>query len=377
MSIDPNDAPPLLAEVARFAQGRIAGAVLRPEQPIPIGELEQLTREALELGMLPTPDADAGFGLWESCDRPSAMEFNIGILRHTAHASIGVAFAWHRLALARHLERSLGFTPDAAGVLDTALVPTGHYGLARGSMARWLTGAEQQADERHLLADWLDRDAHATTVNAPGSWNLVLWPVWRDGEICWQRVFREHLDVRQCKPQHGFDGISAYRVLRKAVGGEPRRTGREASRLLYARIVMIDMIGLMAIGAGGIARGLALAKAYARIRKQGGKPIGGHPAVQSMLSDIERAHYNAEVALRACARPVGELDLGMVAASRATLYEALCLAADQVVQVHGAIGYMRDAGAEKILRDMNMLRLQAGGTREIRLFLAGWCGDAQ
>jgi acyl-CoA dehydrogenase len=96
-----------------------------------------------------------------------------------------------------------------------------------------------------------------------------------------------------------------------------------------------------------------------------------------MLSDIERAHYNAELALRACARPVGELDLGMVAASRATLYEVLCLAADQVVQVHGGIGYMRDAGAEKILRDMNMLRLQAGGTREIRLFLAGWCGDAQ
>jgi acyl-CoA dehydrogenase len=63
MSIDPNDAAPLLAEVASFAQGRIAGAVLRPEQPIAIGELEQLTREALELGMLPAPDADAGFGL--------------------------------------------------------------------------------------------------------------------------------------------------------------------------------------------------------------------------------------------------------------------------------------------------------------------------
>ena len=41
MSIDPNDAAPLLAEVASFAQGRIAGAVLRPEQPIAIGELEQ------------------------------------------------------------------------------------------------------------------------------------------------------------------------------------------------------------------------------------------------------------------------------------------------------------------------------------------------
>jgi acyl-CoA dehydrogenase len=79
--------------------------VLRPEQPIPIGELEQLTREALELGMLPAPDSDAGFGLWESCDRPSAMEFNIGILRQMAHANIGVAFVWQRVAQRRKRQR--------------------------------------------------------------------------------------------------------------------------------------------------------------------------------------------------------------------------------------------------------------------------------
>ncbi|MBK9236843.1 MAG: hypothetical protein IPO19_12810 [Rhodoferax sp.] len=59
---------------------------------------------------------------------------------------------------------------------------------------------------------------------------------------------------------------------------------------------------------------------------------------------------------------------------RASTSPALCHAANQVMQVHGGIGYMRDAGPEKLLRDQNMLKLMSGGTREIHTFLAGWTG---
>ena len=38
------------------------------------------------------------------------------------------------------------------------------------------------------------------------------------------------------------------------------------------------------------------------------------------------------------------------------------------------IGYTRDTGPEKQLRDQNMLKLMSGGTREIHSFLAGWTG---
>lgn len=81
---------------------------------------------------------------------------------------------------------------------------------------------------------------------------------------------------------------------------------------------------------------------------------------------------HAEAVFSMLARPLDELDLSVVMAMRARLHESLCQAANHVVQVHGGIGYMRDCGAEKIVRDLNMLKLQSGGTREIPLFLAAW-----
>jgi alkylation response protein AidB-like acyl-CoA dehydrogenase len=45
------------------------------------------------------------------------------------------------------------------------------------------------------------------------------------------------------------------------------------------------------------------------------------------------------------------------------------------MQVHGGIGYMREVGPEKLVRDQNMLKLLAGGTREVYSFLAGWIGE--
>ena len=167
--------------------------------------------------------------------------------------------------------------------------------------------------------------------------------------------------------------------MQSAVGGYPinlRRAvlGPDASRSTYANMFKLDMLGLLSIGAGALDRGQALASNYAGIRKQGGKVISEHPAVQHMLSDIEITRHNVDMALAAFARPIHELDVSAVAAARASISPALCHAASQVIQVHGGIGYMRDAGPEKLLRDQNMLKLMSGGTREIHAFLAGWAG---
>lgn len=375
MSLDPDDVAPLLDEVASFATGRVAVAAGRPEEPLPRNGLDALTREALALGILPVPGGEPGFGLWESCRQPHEMAFNMGVLRQIGHANVGVAYAWHRLALARHLERCLGADPVGGAVFDTLLLPTGHYGLARNSLARWLTGSGQNSDEHHRLADWLDRRSHAATCIAPASWASVLWPVWRDGDVLWQRVPRQDLCVRQCHGPHGFDEMDAYQISAASAAGQTWPVAGGGSRGLYARILTLDMIGLLAIGAGGIARGLERAKEYASIRKQGGTRIDRHPAVQRMVSDVDQTVHNAGLVLDAWCRPIDTLDLGQVAASRASLHEMLCTAANQVVQTHGGIGYMRDAGPEKLLRDMNMLKLLCGGTREIGAFLAGWFGD--
>jgi hypothetical protein len=374
MLVEREDSALLLAGVDRFARERVAVATARAETPIGPAELARLSKEAADLGMLPPATGERGFGIWEHVGHSDAMAFNIGALTRLGRANAAVAFAWHRTALARAVAGALDLELDAEDVLGTAFVSTGHYGLARTSAARWLKSAHLEADEVALLADWLDRRAHATTMVAPGAWRWLLWPVWLGGRIAWQLARRDSLDVRPCRAQHGLDELSAFQVVEASATAVAKSPGDEVSRLVWGRALKMDMIGLLAIAAGALARGQALATDYAAIRKQGGKIIAGHPAVQRMLSEIEIARHQADVALESLARPVDALDIGAVVATRAVTQALLCDAANQVVQLHGGIGYMREAGPEKIVRDENMLKLQAGGTREAHAFLAGWIG---
>lgn len=371
MYMDTEDSQQLLNEVGRFARERIANLAARPESPMNVETLALLTQEAGVLGILPISEEE-GFSIWEHTDVAQAMAFNMGALRHIAFASAGVAFAWHRMALARFACVQLGVeTVDPQAMI---LVLTGHYGLARNSLARWLHSDPLFVEDHDLLKDWLDRAAHATTIYAPQNWKCLVWPIWTGEHITWRCVERTALGVTAAKAQHGFDELTGFAVLQGADAGQTIQLAPDASREIYARLFKLDMLGFLAIGSGVLDRGQALARDYAGIRRQGGRTIVEHPAVQHMLSEIEIARHNVDMALAAFSHPVDKLDVGAVASARASLSPALCHAASQVVQVHGGIGYMRDAGAEKLLRDQNMLKLMAGGTRELHAFLAGWNG---
>lgn len=375
MAIDLDDSTQLLAEIDRFARKRIALATARPESAISVPALEALTLEAVDLGILSPANPQEGYGLWEHVQQAQAMAFNTGALSRIAYANAGVAFVWHRMALAHALARELALELSPADFMGATLVSTGHYGLARTSLARWLKGVDQSDDETTLLADWLNRQHHATTLYAPQGWSALLWPVWQDGEVRWQVASRSDLHVTPCPGQHGFDEISGYAVRATATTDARPHLGGQRSRLVYQRMLKMDMIGLLAIAHGALLRGQEMASAYALIRKQGGKSIGGHSAVQILLAEIEMARHQAEAALAAMEKPLDTIDLGAVAAARIGTHDALCHAANQVMQVHGGAGYMRDTGPEKIVRDQNMLKLQAGGTRDAHLFVAGWIGE--
>lgn len=372
--MDMEDTQQLLEATDRFAVERIAAKAARPEYPLSTAELASLTQEAAELGILSQSMAEEGFALWEDCSDSPAMTFNLGALRQIACACPGVALAWHRQSLARYVAAQLGMVIAEQDLRTLTLLPTGHYGLARASLARWLAGGALMPEDETLMSDWLDRTTHPSMLCAPADWNGLIWPVWRAGRVDWQFAARSDLTTHIGKPQHGFDELVYCEVSQPASAAKAVELDLPRSRQLYAEVLKMEMLGLLAIGAGALDKGQALARDYVAIRRQGGKFIAEHPAVQQMLSDVEITRVQASMALRRFSVALDQLDLGEVAASRASISPMLCHAANQVVQIHGGIGYMRDAGPEKLVRDQNMLRLMSGGIRDIHLFLAAWTG---
>jgi len=371
MTIEKEDVDGLLAEVAIFARERIAPASERPETPVSLDVLLALSDEATEMGLLPLVQEEPGFSLWEDVAGSGAMAFNMGLLRLVGRANAGLAFAWHRYALARHVMSALDIQAGGdATVLDTALLSTGHYGLAQASLGKYLAG-ECAAEDKPKLQDWLDRQRKPGVLTAVPVWQSVLWPVWQDGRIGWQLAPRSRMQVETLSSQHGFDDLSSFRVQLESTADVPVHIVPSDDGMFYARVLMLDMLGLLAIGAGALARAQDMTVDFTSVRRQGGKVIGGHAAVQQMLGELEMAVQQADAGIQRLSRPLDRLSMREVASARATTHSLLCQAANQAVQAHGGLGYMRDLGAEKIVRDQNMLKLLAGGTRELPLLLAG------
>jgi len=364
-----DDLQPLLDEVSRFCSAEIALITARPEIPATADDVSKLSQSALEFGILPGMDQEPGFALWEQPDDVNVIAFSIGALKQIASVNAGLALAWHRHALARFLARATGFqlTETQQAPLALTAISTGHHGLARGSLARWLNQRAANKDQP-MLTDWLDRTTHKTTVTATPQWQHLIWPVWHKGIMSWQLLNRKEVSVVPCRPQHGLDELATWQVSAcQEAGVVIKATPQQISSML-----ILDALGLLAIAAGINQHGEAMARAFASLRRQGGRIINQHPAVQTMLATIQQAQWEAEMALNRLTRPLPRLSLKDLLMARQQLHPKLCLAANLAMQVHGGIGYMQDCGPEKLLRDQNMMRLQSGGIREIPLFVHAW-----
>jgi len=367
MSLEACDVDLMLAEVGRFAHGPLAAEVTRPEAPVDGPVLNQLREGAVALGLLGAAGEVAEFGLWPADDSGSASVFSIRALQLLGEVNAGIALAWHRAALAAHLAGGLGLDRRAGGA---AVAVTGHYGLARSSLARWLLDRKPEQDDTALLSDWLDRHARDTFALAPVDWQWLLWPVWTAHGPVWCRHARDKLIAERQRPQHGLDELVLWRLrLPEPVPAAPRQ---EAARAMFGRALKMEVVAALAIASGAVRGACRMTLDYAARRRQGGVPINRYPAVQSQLAIIDSALVQADDALGALDRPLDAIDLGRLLTVRARLDAALREAANAAMQVHGGIGYMRDIGIEKRLREVNMLSTVAGGVREIPLFLAEW-----
>ncbi|MBF6357339.1 acyl-CoA dehydrogenase family protein [Nocardia higoensis] len=142
---------------------------------------------------------------------------------------------------------------------------------------------------------------------------------------------------------------------------------------LIAGAFVSERLGLAVQGYSQAQRCLDLTLEWVRNRETFGRPLISRQAVQNTVTEMARRIdvarvYSREVARRAAE---GETDLiAEVCFAKNTAVEAAEWVAHQAVQLHGGMGYMREAEVERQYRDIRLLGI-GGGTSEILLGLAG------
>ncbi len=124
-----------------------------------------------------------------------------------------------------------------------------------------------------------------------------------------------------------------------------------------------------AIGLGIAKRALEEAILYAQTRVQGGRPIIEHQLIKYKIARMiqktaaaEHTIYNtAKLLEETFPPPIEDSSIAKVTGSDLAVENAL-----EAIQIHGGIGYMRETGIEKLLRDAKLIQIYEG-TNEINL----------
>ena len=106
---------------------------------------------------------------------------------------------------------------------------------------------------------------------------------------------------------------------------------------------------------------------YMKVRSQGGHKLAEYQGLQWMLADMAVQRDAARLLTERGIATLMRGERGTLEAAMAKLYatEALGKVVDAAVQIHGGMGYMREAGIETTFRDARIVRIYEG-TSEIQ-----------
>jgi alkylation response protein AidB-like acyl-CoA dehydrogenase len=131
-------------------------------------------------------------------------------------------------------------------------------------------------------------------------------------------------------------------------------------------------IGIAALAVGILQAALECSVAYARERRQFGKPIAAFQGVQWMIADMAKDAHAARLMVHAAA---ARFDAGEKATLECSM--AKCFASDaavlhtaNAVQIHGGSGYIRGVEVERLMRDAKITQIYEGTNQIQRMIMA-------
>jgi alkylation response protein AidB-like acyl-CoA dehydrogenase len=133
---------------------------------------------------------------------------------------------------------------------------------------------------------------------------------------------------------------------------------------------------ILASALGAMQRQLEACTGYARARRQFGQPIGKFQAVAGKVADMYLRLEAARLLVYQAAWLTGQAQPALAEAAAAKLFtsEAWIASSLDAIQLHGAYGYMKEAGIERDLRDAVAGTIYSGTSEIQRVVLARLLG---
>lgn len=173
----------------------------------------------------------------------------------------------------------------------------------------------------------------------------------------------------------GLNGIhtcqvvfSDCRVSREQILG---KIGQGLSGMLkFLNLGRLRIVGAAAVGSAQ--RLLEISTAYAQQRITFGKPIGTRQAIQWMLADMATDIHAARLMVYQAAWLADQKKDISKEAAMVKLFagEMACRVADQALQIHGGMGYMKAGPVERLFRDNRLGRIIDGTSEIQRIIIA-------
>lgn len=171
-------------------------------------------------------------------------------------------------------------------------------------------------------------------------------------------------------------GELSYVDVRVPIGN---LVGEENHGFYYiAENFVTERIFLALMGYGHALRCLNLSAQYCTERETFGKPLVKNQVVRAKLVEMHRQvavarGYTLEVARRYVA---GENVIAEACLAKQTAVDTAVWVADQAVQLHGGMGYMRESEVERHYRDVRLLPIGGGATEVLTDLAAKLLGYA-